>query len=72
MGCFNTLLIDCPSCGVQTEQQTKPGDMDTFKYSVDPEKFLREFFRCYSCDANFTVDYKEQPTFEIVLVKDEE
>lgn len=69
MGCFNTLLIDCPNCTVECEQQTKPGDMDTFKYLISPEKFLNEYFICHNCNTEFTVGYKEQPTFKIVQLK---
>lgn len=68
MGVFNTLLIDCPVCLTECEEQTKPGDMDTFKYNEkNGEVFRGHLFTCSSCSHKFYVDYETEPRF---IIKD--
>jgi len=62
MGCFDTVLIDCPHCNFRNEHQTKAGDCRLLDYKLDeaPLKLLAHLedynpFECEKCKKSFEV-----------------
>ena len=63
MGLFDTYHIDCPHCGLDIEDQVKPGCMDDFYFGKDPiqDMEFRGFYTCYQCKGEFTVEMETIP-----------
>jgi uncharacterized protein with PIN domain len=63
MGCFDYYLINCPHCNLEVEDQKKPGDMNTYRFGVDPKDDMEfaGFYNCYHCGKNFTVEMEIMP-----------
>jgi transposase-like protein len=63
MGCYDTLLIDCPHCGEETSDQKKPGYMNTYRFGIDPidDMEFEGSFTCEHCNKSFTVESESTP-----------
>ena len=62
MGMFDTVMVPCPTCGVQAEFQSKSGSCTLETYALDdaPDDVLLDVnrhapVRCQQCDALFAV-----------------
>jgi len=70
MGCFDTLLIPCPSCGKVRHEQSKAGSCILVDYSIDeaPANILADLsgtvFICKRCAANFKIQFPVRATVE--------
>lgn len=62
MGCYDTVMVPCPDCGVKEEFQTKSGDCCLWVYEIEdaPEDVLAGVNRhapyaCQKCGTLFYV-----------------
>lgn len=61
MGCFNTVLIDCPHCGEEIEEQSKSGSCLMESYKLDSAKapdlmaVSNVPIECYHCGGKLIV-----------------
>lgn len=64
MGCFNTVLIDCPHCGKEIEEQSKGGSclMKSNKLEsanvADVMAVSNSPIECYHCEGKLIVKSK--------------
>jgi len=65
MGCFDTVLIDCPNCGEEYEAQSKGGECTLSYYTLEncPMDVLEDVnrhapFTCDNCKTKFKVEFK--------------
>lgn len=77
MGMFDTLVIKCPSCNEDVEEQTKSGPCMLYTYEwencSDNMKYgFTGRHRCYHCKSEFEVKVKTRPTFEVRLLTQDE
>ncbi len=62
MGCFDTVLIPCPVCGVKEKVQSKSGDCSLANYEIGevPNDVLKDVFDqapfvCTHCGTSFSL-----------------
>lgn len=62
MGCFDSVIVKCPSCKKEVEFQSKSGDCTLSRYTLEeaPEDVLKDVNRhspvsCLGCDAKLVV-----------------
>jgi len=80
MSCFDTLLIRCPTCKQEHEEQTKAGACQMKVYRLDDRKIPLSIVGsvvgwsmiCQNCEARFTVKCVQEPKYEVRLLPDEE
>lgn len=61
MGLFNSVIVKCPQCGEENDEQFKPGYMDRYDFPEDvdstPVDYLKEmndhYWSCYKCNTEF-------------------
>jgi hypothetical protein len=61
MGCFNSILVKCPHCDAQNEDQFKPGYMNGWNFPEEAEETPIEYLQsisgrswiCYNCENKF-------------------
>lgn len=71
MGCFDTLIVKCPFCDKDVEEQTKAGDCALQEYRFEdpdlPTWVMQSFnfmeWECYNCDHRFNTLFD----FEVVV-----
>lgn len=63
MGLFDTYLIDCPHCNEEIKDQKKPGDMNVFRFGLDPIDDMNfcGYYICRYCNGEFSVELESQP-----------
>ncbi len=72
MGCFNSIIIECPNCKEQVDEQFKPGYMKAYWFPRDILKMPIEYVQymqnreltCWSCKQNFKTDVELKITIE--------
>ena len=64
MGCYNTIIAKCPSCGAENEFQTKGGDcsMSNFPLKETPDDDMLDANRhapcpCINCGVRLIFEY---------------
>ena len=70
MGCFDNVLVRCPTCGTPSEFQSKGGDCLLRVYRLEncPDDVLSDVNRhapnqCEQCNTSFRVEFKgDTPT----------
>lgn len=62
MGMYDTVMVPCPTCGVQAEFQSKSGNckLETYTLEDAPDDVLLDVnrhapLRCRACGAQFAV-----------------
>jgi hypothetical protein len=73
MGLFDTYVINCPHCGEQTEDQKKPGYLNTYIFGEDPVMDLdfEGYWICYKCQGVFNVELESVPKMVIKKIEKE-
>ena len=69
MGCYDTILVPCPTCGCRYPAQSKSGDCECLVYAFDnaPTEVMYDVnrhapFTCDECGAVFEVSVMPVPT----------
>jgi DNA-directed RNA polymerase subunit RPC12/RpoP len=77
MGMFDTVIIKCPNCGGDYEEQIKSGPCLLKVYNFENAPNYLKYgvvgdYTCYHCKSEFQVREKTKPTFEVRLLTQDE